>query len=137
MRFTGKGAGTGKPLVVYNATLFVVINRTFEPTLSDFRGRLLLLLRLRWVLNLILRLSFLAFFEILSVLRKCSIGNEAVVYLRDPCHLSWQALYAGLNNWLSEYSSVNIFVNARANDLTRRSGPRTRSEGRVCRIVYT
>lgn len=98
MRFTGERARAGKSLVVYNATLLVVIDRTFEPTLGDFGGSLLLLLRLRWVVNLVLRLSFLALFEILRMLGKSSIGNEAVVYLQDPCHPSWPALRAGSNN---------------------------------------
>ena len=64
MGFTGEGARAGETLVVDNAALLVVVDRTFEPALVGLGGGLLLFLRLGWVFDFVLCLSFLALLEI-------------------------------------------------------------------------
>ena len=64
MGFTGEGARAGETFVVDNAALLVVVDRAFEPALVGLGGGLLLFLRLGRVFDFVLRLSFLALFEV-------------------------------------------------------------------------
>ena len=68
MGFTGEGARARESLVVDDAALLVVVDRAFEPTLVDLGGCLFLLLRLGWVFDFFLCLSFLALLKIWGVL---------------------------------------------------------------------